>query len=65
VIADIPQWFFVITLILRDNRHGTDELVLLDARQGWSPRRCPGFDGSDAPGTPVSGDINVHDAPEP
>ena len=66
VIADIPSYFFVITLVLRDNRPGTDELVLLDARQGSSPRRCPGFGGTHGrPGTPVSGDINVHNAREP
>jgi hypothetical protein len=63
VIADIPKWFFVITLLLRDVRRGPDEVVFIDARQGSSPDECPTFDGTDGnPGTQVSGDINVYDA---
>ncbi len=66
VIADIPSYFFVITLLVRDNYPGTDELLFVDGRQGSSPRRCPRFHGTNGyPGTPVSGDINVHDARKP
>jgi hypothetical protein len=66
VIADNREHRFVVTFLLRDNRHGPDELLFVDVRQGSSPRQCPPFDGTDGyPGTPVSGVINVHDAREP
>ncbi len=66
VIGDNRQGYFVVTLLLRDNHPGPDELLIVDVRQGSSPRRCPPFDGTDGrPGTPVSGDIWVHDARVP
>jgi hypothetical protein len=66
VIGDNRKGYFVVTLLLRDNEPGPDELLSIEVRQGTSPRRCPPFDGTDGwPGTPVSGEINVHDAREP
>jgi len=63
VIGDLPGKHFVITLILRDNRPGPDELVLFDGRDVRPPRQCGSWDGTHgAPGTPVSGDIWVHNA---
>ena len=66
VIADNRAGYFVVTLLVRDNNPGPDELLFADLRQGRRPRHCPPFDGTDGyPGTPVSGDIRVHDAEGP
>ena len=66
VIADNRELRFVVMLALRDNRPGPDELLWVDFREGSAPRPCPPFDGTDGrPGTPVSGDVWVHDGREP
>src|SRR5439155_17405702 len=46
VIGDLPGKHFVITLILRDNRPGPDELVLFDGRDVRPPRQCGSWDGT-------------------
>jgi hypothetical protein len=62
VIANNHELRLVITVALRDVRHGPDELLWVDSREGSAPRPCPyPWDGGPA-GTPVSGDIWVHDA---
>jgi hypothetical protein len=63
LIADIPQWRFVFYVVIRDGRHHPDEMVSFNALEGPAPQRCPRFDGSDAPGDPVLGDISIHEAP--
>ena len=67
VIADIPSYFWVITLLLRDKHPGPDEVIFIDEHQGSSPRICPGFGDipHGLPGRPASGFIRVHDAREP